>query len=137
MDDTIKENLTAYVGRVFEEICKELLITRINKELNGYPLDFENIGSWWNRTGEEIDMVEYNQKTRRILVGEVKWTNDSVDIGVVDDLMRKSKFIGFTGEYKFLFISKNGFTEKASARIKEINAILLSLKDIEKLFDEI
>jgi len=134
VEEYIKENLNVHIGRVFEGICKELLIEHINKELNGYTIDFENIGSWWNRTGEEIDIVGYNHKTRRILVGEVKWTNDLVDIGVVDDLMRKSKFISFTGEYKFLFISKNGFTERALTRIKEINAIHLDLKDIERLF---
>ena len=137
VDDNIKENINAYVGRVFEGICKELLIAYINKKLNGYIIDFENIGSWWNKTGEEIDIVGYNHKTRRILVCEVKWTNNPVDISVVDDLMRKSKFISFTGEYKFLFISKNGFTERALARIKEINAISLNLKDIERLFEEI
>ena len=137
VDDNIKENINAYVGRVFEGICKELLIAYINKKLNGYIIDFENIGSWWNRTGEEIDIVGYNHKTRRILVCEVKWTNNPVDISVVDDLMRKSKFISFTGEYNFLFISKNGFTERALARIKEINAISLNLKDIERLFEEI
>ncbi len=137
VDDDIKENLNAYIGRVFEGICKELLITYINKQLNSYLLDFENIGSWWNRTGEEIDIVAYNHKTRKILVGEIKWTNSPIDIDVVDDLMRKAKFINFTGEYKFLFISKNGFTEKALSRIKEINAIHLDLKDVERLFEEI
>ena len=137
VDDNIKENLNTYTGRAFEGICKELLIAYINKELNGYLLDFENIGSWWNRTGEEIDVVVYNHKTRRILVGEVKWTNNLIDVNVVDDLIRKSRFIDFAGEYKFLFISKNGFTEKALARITEINGVHLDLKDIERLFEEI
>ena len=86
--------------------------------------------------GEEIDIIAYNHKTRRILVGEVKWTNNPTDIDVVDNLIRKARFIVFAGEYKFLFISKNGFTEKALARIKEIKAIPLSLKDIEKLFED-
>src|SRR3989344_3804404 len=34
VEDEIKENLNAYVGRVFEVICKELLITYINKEVD-------------------------------------------------------------------------------------------------------
>ena len=136
VEDNIKENLNAYVGRVFEGICKEVLVSYLNKEINGYLLDFENIGSWWNRAGEEIDIVAYNRKTRRILVGEVKWNNDLVDIGVIDDLMKKAKRIEFTGEYKFLFMSKNGFTERALARIREINAISLNLKDIERLFED-
>ena len=137
VEDNIKENLNAYVGRVFEGICKEVLVSYLNKEINGYLLDFENIGSWWNRAGEEIDIVAYNRKTRRILVGEVKWNNDLVDIGVIDDLMKKAKRIEFTGEYKFLFMSKNGFTERALARIREINAISLNLKDIERLFEDL
>ena len=133
VEDNIKENLNAYVGRVFEGICKEVLVSYLNKEINGYLLDFENIG----RAGEEIDIVAYNRKTRRILVGEVKWNNDLVDIGVIDDLMKKAKRIEFTGEYKFLFMSKNGFTERALARIREINAISLNLKDIERLFEDL
>ena len=68
VEDNINENLNAYVGRIFEGVCKELLILHINKEINGYLIDFENIGSWWNRTGEEIDIVAYSQKSRKILV---------------------------------------------------------------------
>ena len=137
VEEEIKENLNAYVGRVFEDVCRELLIAYINRKLDGYVLDFENIGPWWNRTGEEIDIVAYNNKSRKIIVGEIKWTNSPVDIGLVDNLMKKSRLIDFTGEYKFLFVSKNGFTEKALRRIKEINGISLSLKDIESMFDEI
>jgi len=137
VSDSIRENLNAYVGRVFEEICKELLIAYLNKEVKGYVLDFENIGSWWNRSGEEIDIVAYNNKSRMILAGEVKWSNGQIDIDVVDDLMGKSKFINFKGEYKFLFISKNGFTERAIKRMNEIKAIYLDLKDIVRMFEEI
>ncbi|MBS3159810.1 AAA family ATPase [Candidatus Woesearchaeota archaeon] len=137
VEENIKENFNAYIGRVFEKICKELLIAHMNKEFNDYLLDFENIGNWWNRTGEEVDIVAYNYKAKKILVGEVKWTKDLLDINVVDDLMRKAKLINFTGEYKFLFISKKGFTERALSRMKEINAIHLNLEDIEKKFEEI
>lgn len=137
VEDIIKENLTAYIGRIFEDISKELIISYVNKEINGYLLDFENIGGWWNRTGEEIDIVAYNHKSRKILVGEVKWTNSQTDIDVVDNLLRKSKLINFTGEYKFLFVSKHGFTERAITRMKEINALYFDLKDIKRMFEEI
>ena len=137
VEEEIKENLNAYIGRVFEDICKDLLIQYINKDIDSYTLDFENIGTWWNRTGEEIDIVAYNQKSRKILVGEVKWTSQPMDIDVIDSLMKKSKLINFTGEYKFLFISKNGFTDKAISRIKEINGIHLNIHDISKMFDQI
>lgn len=137
VEQEIKENINAYVGKVFEDICKELLIGYINKQLSGYVFDFENIGTWWNKTGEEIDIVAYNHKSRKILVGEVKWRNTAIDIDVVENLMRKSRLIDFKGEYKFIFLSKSGFSEKAIARIKEINGIYLNLKDIEQMFDQL
>ncbi|MBI1970417.1 DUF234 domain-containing protein, partial [Candidatus Woesearchaeota archaeon] len=136
VEEELKENLNAYVGRVFEDICKDLLIQYINKEIYSYTLDFENIGTWWNRTGEEIDIVAYNHKSRKILAGEVKWTGQPMDIDIIDNLMRKSKMINFAGEYKFLFISKSGFTDKAASRIKEINGICLDLNTISKMLDE-
>lgn len=123
--------------KAFEDISKELLISYLTKEVNGYLLDFENIGSWWNRAGEEIDIVAYNRKSRKILVSEVKWTNTLTDIDVVDNLLKKSKYINFTGEYKFLFISKSGFTERALKRMNEIKALHLDLKDIERMFENI
>ncbi len=135
VSDNIKENLNAYVGRIFEDVCRELLAAHLNKELKGYVPDFENIGSWWNRSGEEIDIVAYNHKSRKIIVGEVKWSNRPVDIDVVDSIVRKSKLISFTGEYKFLLISKSGFTEKAQSRMKEINAIHIDLKEMERMFE--
>lgn len=135
VSDSIKENLNAYTGKIFEDVCRELLVAHLNKEMEGYLLDFENIGSWWNRSGEEIDIVAYNRKSRKIIVGEVKWTNRQTDVETVESLMRKSKLINFTGEYKFLLISKSGFTENALSRMKEINAIHLDLKDIERLFE--
>lgn len=133
----ITENLNVYVGRIFEKICMELIIASMNKELKGYVLDFENIGNWWNRQGEEIDIVAYNSRAKKILLGEVKWTNSIVDSDIVEGLMRKSKHIPFSGEYKFIFIAKNGFTEKAITRMNAVNALYFTLKDIEKMFDEI
>ncbi|MBI3033356.1 AAA family ATPase [Candidatus Woesearchaeota archaeon] len=137
VQDIIKENLNSYVGKMFEEICKELLISYLNKKTNGYTLDFQDIGTWWNRSGEEIDLVAYNNKTRKILVGEVKWTNKLVDAEVLDQLMRKSKMINFNGEYKFLIISKSGFTDICLKKMKEFNVLYLDLEDIEKMFNQI
>jgi len=35
-----------------------------------------------------------------------------------------------------LFVSKNGFTEKAVKRMNEMNALYLDLDDVGKLFDK-
>lgn len=137
VEDEIRENINSFVGKVFEEICKEFLILHINKEINSYTFDFENIGTWWNRSGEEIDIVAYNQKSRKIILGEAKWTNRQMDADIVENLIRKSKLIPFKGEYKFIFFSKNGFTDNAISKIREIKGIALDINDIAKIMDNI
>ncbi len=135
--DLIKKDLNGYVGRVFEDIIKELFILYNSKEIKGFELNFEDIGSWWDRSGNEVDIVAYNNKSKKILVGEIKWTTSPLDIEIIEELIRKSRLIKFSGEYKLLFVSKSGFTEKAIKRMQEINAIHLDLKGITQLFDKI
>jgi len=136
VSDLIKQDLNSYVGRIFEDIVKELLILYNTKEIKGLKLNFENIGSWWDRNNNEIDILAYNLKEKNFLIGEVKWTNKQLDIDIVEELERKSKYIQYNGTYKFLFVSKSGFTEKALKKIQDLGAIHLDLKDIENLFNK-
>ena len=136
VNDLIKENLNSYVGRIFEDVVKELLVLYNTKEIKGLKLNFENIGSWWDRGNAEIDVLAYNLKEKKYLVGEIKWTNKKLDLDVVKELERKYKLINRQGKYDFIFVSKSGFTENAISRIKELNGIFLDLKDIEELFDK-
>jgi hypothetical protein len=134
--DIIKQDLNSYVGRIFEEIVKELLILYNTKEIKGLKLNFENIGSWWDRNSNEIDILAYNLKDKNFLLGEIKWTNKKLDVDVVDELYRKSKLINYSGAYKFILISKSGFTEKALNKINDIGGIHLDLREIKTLFDK-
>lgn len=131
----IEDELNGYVGRVFEEIVRELLILYLNKKIKGVELNFENIGGWWDRNGHEIDIVAYNEKEKGILVGEVKWTNKPADIDLFWDLTEKSKLINFAGKYQYLLVSKSGFTEKCLDKMKETGVLYLDLRDITNLFE--
>jgi len=134
VSDIIKQDLNAYIGRVFEDIVKELLVLYNTKEIKGLKLNFENIGSWWDRNSNEIDILAYNLKEKNFLLGEVKWTNKQLDTEVIEELERKSKYLNYSGTYNFLFVSKNGFTEKALKKMQNIGAVHLDLRDIEELF---
>lgn len=134
--DVIKKNLNGYSSRIFEEIVKELLVLYNTKEIKGLKLNFENIGSWWDRNSNEIDVLAYNLKEKSFLVGEVKWTNNPLNVDVVEGLYRKSKCIRYGGEYKFLFVSKNGFTSSAIKRMEELKATHLDLREMGRLFDK-
>jgi len=137
VSDSIKENLNGYIGRIFEDISKELLISYVNKKIKNMEIDFEDIGSWWDRSGNEVDIVAYNKKSKKILIGEVKWTNQPMGTEVVEELLRKSKLINFSGEYNFIFISKSGFTQDALMRMDNLNALHLDLREMGDLFDKI
>ena len=136
VSDLIKQDLNAYIGRIFEDIAKELLVLYNTKEIKGLKLNFENIGSWWDRNSNEIDIIAYNLKEKNFLLGEVKWANKQLDLDVVEELERKSKYLNYGGTYKFLFVSKNGFTERALKKMQDIGAVHLDLKEIEELFSK-
>ena len=119
----IKNELNAYIGKIFEDIIKELLILYNGEEINHHKIDFENIGSWWDRNNNEVDILAYNAKEKTFIVGEVKWSSEKLDADIVEELARKSKLVGLSGEYKMLFISKNGFTERAIKRMEEKKAL--------------
>src|SRR3989338_5011327 len=119
-----------------ERLGRELLVLYNTKEIKGLKLNFENIGSWWDRNNNEIDVLAYNLKEKNFLLGEVKWTNKQLDTDVIVELERKSKYLNHSGTYKFLFVSKNGFTEKALKKMQEIGAIHLDLKEMEELFSK-
>lgn len=137
VEEIIKIELNSYLGKVFEDVVKELIILYQGKKIKDISIDFENIGKWWDRNGNEIDLVCSNSKTKRILIGEVKWKNKQVDVDVVDELIRKSKIIGFNGKYDFIIVSKSGFTSKCLTRMKEEHIIGLDLKNVENLFENV
>ena len=135
--EIIKTDLNSYVGKIFEDIIKELLISYNGKEINNHLINFENIGSWWDRNNNEVDILTNNSKNKAILVGEIKWSSKPVDFDVVDNLLRKSKFINAGGKYDFLIVSKAGFTAVCETKMKENNFLYLDLKGVAELFNKI
>ncbi len=132
----IEENLNSYVGRIFEDVVRELLILNLNQKIKGIEINFEDIGSWWDRHGHEIDIVAYNQKEKKILVGEVKWTNKVSDTDVLDTLLERAKLLPFAGKYQYLIVSKNGFTDHCLAKMNSLGVLHLNLKEMTALFNE-
>jgi AAA+ ATPase superfamily predicted ATPase len=135
--DKIKAELNSYVGRLFEDVVRELLIAYQGKKLKGIEVNFEEIGSWWDRNGNEIDLVSVNTKEKRILTGEVKWSSHPIGEDVLDGLIRKSKLIGAPGRYEYMLVSKAGFTETCKKKAQELGATALDIGDIKDLFDDI
>ena len=127
----IAPELSAYMGGVFEEICKQYLWRLL---LAGKcAVSFTELGRWWGtnpktRTQEEIDIMGTDKDSA--LFGECKWTNDKVDLGVLETLIERSSLFHF-GKTHFYLFSKSGFTKGCIDKAAELgNVSLVSYGDM-------
>lgn len=129
--------MNTYMGAVFEEICKQYLWELNRKGRAMIP--FTSLGRWWGndpkrKSQTEIDIMGEADKNTA-LFGECKWTNEKVDVGVLDLLIERSKLFHYSKVYYYLF-SKSGFTKGCMEKAQAFeNVELVTYRDIIKLFD--
>ena len=128
----IEPHLSDYMGKVFEEICRQYLWKLL---LSGEcPVEFSSLGRWWGsdpreRRQEEIDILAEQDKNTA-LFGECKWTNEKVDLGVLETLVKRSELFPYKNVHYYLF-AKTGFTRGCTDRAKEMgNVTLVKYADI-------
>ncbi|MBD5554428.1 MAG: ATP-binding protein [Roseburia sp.] len=134
----IEPYLSDYMGKVFEEICKQYLWKLL---LSGEsPVVFGELGRWWGtnsstRSQTEIDIMGVQDKDTA-LFGECKWTNEKVDVSVLKTLERRSQIFHYSETQLYLF-AKNGFTNGCVETAGEMgNVTLVSYKDLlEKIIE--
>ena len=130
----IEPQLSEYMGAVFEEICKQYLWELL---LDGNsPIEFSELGRWWGndpieKKQTEIDIMgEQDKKTA--LFGECKWTNEKVDLGVLETLIKRSNLFSYVNVHLYLF-SKSGFTKGCIDKANELgNVSLVTYSDMLK-----
>jgi AAA+ ATPase superfamily predicted ATPase len=118
-DSEIAGELPAYMGPVFEEICKQYLLERAKK--NTLPFLPGKIGRWWGNNPREKRQEKIDLMTHRgddALFCECKWTNTRVDTNVLTALMRKAELFHYKNTW-FLLFSKTGFTPGLIAKAKK------------------
>lgn len=122
----IEPQLSDYMGKVFEDICKQYLWKRL---LAGEcPVEFTSLGRWWGndpieKSQAEIDIIGEQDKTTA-LFGECKWTNEKVDLGVLETLVKRSRLFSYKKNYYYLF-SKSGFTKGCIDEAKKMGNVTL------------
>lgn len=128
----IEPFLPDYMGKVFEEICKQYLWKLL---LSGKcPVEFSSLGRWWGndpveKSQAEIDIIAEQDKSTA-LFGECKWTNEKVDLGVLETLVKRSELFSYK-KVHFYFFAKSGFTRGCIDRANEMgNVTLISYGDI-------
>ncbi len=110
----LKGDFNEFVSLTFEDLAPDLLF---KEQL---PFEPERWGKWWDKN-DEIDLMVINSKEKKALFVECKWSNNLVDIDVLNDLKRKSNRVDwFKGKREDFFgiISRKGFTK----RVREVAA---------------
>ena len=130
----IEPYLSDYMGKVFEEICKQYLWKLL---LDGNcPIEFNDLGRWWGtnpstHNQEEIDIMGEQDKNTA-LFGECKWTNQKVDTGILETLLKRSQLFHYSKIQLYLF-AKTGFTEGCKALAEKMgNVALVTYDDMLK-----
>ena len=128
----IEPYLSDYMGKVFEDICTQYLWKQLLDEK--CPIEFNSLGRWWGNDPKEkkhteIDIIGEQDKDTA-LFGECKWTNEKVDLSVLETLVKRSKLFSYTNVHYYLF-SKTGFTKGCIDRAEELgNVSLVSYNEI-------
>ena len=128
----IEPQLSDYMGKVFEDISKQYLWKQLLK--GKCPVEFTSLGRWWGndpieKSQAEIDIMGEQDKNTA-LFGECKWTNEKVDLGVLETLVKRSRLFSYKNVHFYLF-SKSGFTKGCMDEAKKLgNVTLVSYADM-------
>lgn len=128
----IEPKLSDYMGKVFEDICKQYLWKQL---LTGKcPVEFTSLGRWWGndpieKCQAEIDIMGEQDKDTA-LFAECKWTNEKVDLNVLETLIKRNRLFSYKNIHLYLF-SKSGFTKGCIDKANGLgNVTLVSYADI-------
>lgn len=132
----IQPYFTEYMGKVFEDISAQYLWKLL---LSGKaPVEFSSLGRWWGndpaaKSQTEIDIMGEQDKNTA-LFGECKWTNEKVDVSVLETLVYRSNLFPYKKTQLYLF-SKSGFTKSCIERAAELgNVSLVTYQNILDTF---
>ena len=124
--------LADYMGKVFEEICRQYLWKLL---LSGKsPIQFTSLGRWWgndpvHKRQAEIDIMGEQDKNTAVFA-ECKWTNEKTDLGVLETLTERADLFAYREKHFFLF-SKSGFTKGCMEKAEQMgNVSLVTYGDI-------
>jgi AAA+ ATPase superfamily predicted ATPase len=118
-DNEVEGQLDAYMGLIFEDICKQWIVEQAKK--NALPFFVGNAGRWWGtnpdtRAQEEIDLMA--ARNNMALFAECKWSNSPVGADILRVLKRKSGMWKFEDVHLYIF-AKKGFAANRLAEYEQ------------------
>jgi hypothetical protein len=137
----IEAELQPFLGtHVFEELCQEWVWAAATAgQLNFMP---EVVGSYWHvhrYKGVQLDVVAAAPREKKLLIGEVKWSQEILSRRLLTDLMERSQRMPQVAEgwaTQYVLFAREGFTDALRAEAPGRNAILVSLPELEQTLSD-
>jgi len=107
-DNEVEPQLNAYMGLIFEDICKQWFFEQAKK--NALPFFIGSIGRWWgtdSKTRQQVEIDIMAAKKDNAIFAECKWKNADVDIDVLHELRRKSELFPHLKSHLYIFARKD------------------------------
>lgn len=110
--NTIKKNLSDYMGLTFEHMCRDYLLY-YEKEL---PIELNQVGQWWgtnnkNKKQVQIDIVGTPVEGDEYIIGSCKYRNEKIGLDELELIREYAQVFGKGKKYYYYIFSKGGFTE--------------------------
>lgn len=133
--EDIQRNLDGFVGRIFEDVVKDALLRHMGGKVKGHKADYRQLGSWWNRSGQEVDILGMGPRT--VWVGEVKWRSRPMGRPDVEHLLSKIPLLPMTAGKEIVpfVVSREGVTEEGVRALGKAGGFHLTMEDLQGLFE--
>lgn len=129
--DAIDETLPSHTSWTFEAVCRQSVRTP------AFPVNCARVGRWWYEE-QEIDVAGLNDDTNTLLLGECKWTTDTVGVDLLDDLEALQSDVRWHGSDRtvvYALFAKTGFTRDLRTVASErADVHLFEARDVFSLF---
>ena len=115
VDSVLAESLArlpALAGPVLEDIVRDAVLASYGTRWGTLPIRVDRVGAWWNRTGDEIDLVGLGP-AREVLAAEVSMGGRPVDRAAVMSLPGKVDLLPLSGPVQMAFVTAGTFDEPA------------------------
>ena len=132
----IKKQYNTYLGFVFEDICKQFLVSK-------KPFEFTAIGRQWGRIpkapkGEntyEIDLVTLDEDSRTIGFFECKWMDLKVgdSLKILEELKEKAKCVDWCSDSRVEMFGLIGKKIRGKERLRAEGYLVWDLEDFSKI----
>ena len=117
-----KERFNIYVGQVFEDVVRDLF----SRNFSGY-----NVGKWWNRMGDEIDLVAFNKSEKIVYLGEIK-LGKPLGKNDLNRLMEKATLMKIPYDYKKKYV-----LVAPTVKVSDENVLSWDFQKLRKMLREV